>query len=175
MLRTMLLVLPSLVLGLVAGCGSPSNSASNAPAADPAAVAKYLLAEEPADAKSVVETKSTAKDGEEVTLVGRIGGSQSPFVADRASFTIVDTTLVPCSERPGDSCPTPWDYCCDTDQLPKATAVVKVVDAEGKTVAVDAKRGLGMKELQTVIVKGTAKRDEAGNLTVLSPAIFVRK
>lgn len=32
-----------------------------------------------------------------------------------------------------------------------------------------------MKELQTLVVKGTAKRDEAGNLTVLVPAVFVKK
>jgi hypothetical protein len=120
----------------------------------------------------VLDAKASAQD---VTLVGRIGGSLSPFVSGRASFTVVDASLVPCSENPGDTCPTPWDYCCDTDKLPAATAVVKLVDADGATVAKDAKRDLGMKELQTVVVKGKAKRDEAGNLTVLAPAVFVKK
>ncbi len=51
---------------------------------------------------------------------------------------------------------------------------MKVVDASGKTVATDARKLLGLKELQTVVVHGRAKRDEAGNLTVLTESLFVR-
>jgi hypothetical protein len=155
------------------GCGSSEKVAETSKPS--AAAEKYLLPDEPHDAQSVMATKESAKDGEEVTLVGRIGGSESPFVNGRAAFTLVDTSLVPCSEREGDSCQTPWDYCCDTDALPKATAVVKVVDEAGQTISLDAKKDLGLKELQTIVVRGKAKRDEAGNLTVTSPAIFVKK
>lgn len=169
------LTFPALVLGSLAlaiGCSSSSPTGNSA--SPPAGVAQYFLTAEPAAAKSVVDAKKSAQDGEEVTLVGRIGGSESPFVSGRASFTVVDLSLVPCSERPGDSCKTPWDYCCDTDTLPSSTAVVKIVDGEGKTVAKDAQKDLGMKELQTVTVKGKAKRDEAGNLVVLASAVFVK-
>ncbi|MBC7853919.1 MAG: hypothetical protein IAF94_10815 [Pirellulaceae bacterium] len=159
-------------MALAVGCSSKTPTASSAtPSAENA---QYFLTAEPAAAKSVVDAKKSAQDGEEVTLVGRIGGSESPFVAGRASFTVVDLSLVPCSERPGDSCTTPWDYCCDTDALPASTAVVKIVDGEGKTIAKDARKELGMKELQTVTVKGKAKRDEAGNLVVLTSAVFVK-
>ncbi len=166
----------SLLTGLClicVGCTS-SNNAGTAVTPSPEA-AKYLLSAEPAAAQAVAVAKKEVKDGDDVTLVGRIGGSESPFVTGRASFTIVDTKLVPCSERPGDSCPTPWDYCCDTNQLPASTASIKVVDESGKTLAIDAKSGLGLKELQTIVVKGKAKRDEAGNLTVLASGIFVKK
>jgi hypothetical protein len=162
-------------LVLAIGCAKTSSPSATSQSPDADTLSRYFLTDEPADAKSVVDAKASAQDGEEITLVGRIGGSDSPFVAGRASFTIVDTSLVPCSEKEGDSCPTPWDYCCDTERLPAGTAVVKIVEADGKTLAKDAKRDLGMKELQTVVVKGTAKRDDAGNLTVLSPALFVRK
>lgn len=165
-----------LLVGLVlnfAGCTS-SNNTGTAVTPSPEA-AKYLLSAEPAAAQEVAVAKKEVKDGDDVTLIGRIGGSESPFVSGRAAFTIVDTKLVPCSERAGDSCPTPWDYCCDTDQLPASTASIKVVDESGKTVAIDAKSGLGLKELQTIIVKGKAKRDEAGNLNVLASGIFVKK
>lgn len=172
MIRTQLFVVAGLV-ACVLGCGT--NSAPPAAAKPSVEAEKYLLSEEPADAQSVIAAKESAKDGEDVTLVGRIGGSESPFVSGRAAFTLVDTTLVPCSEREGDSCTTPWDYCCDTDQLPKATAVVKLVDDQGQTIAMDGKKDLGLKELQTIVVRGKAKRDEAGNLTVISPAIFVKK
>lgn len=173
MFRSQLLVLAGIV-ALGAGCnsGAPPTAAPPQPTA---AAAQYLLAEEPAEPKSVAEVKQSAQDGDEVTLVGRIGGSVSPFVSGRASFTVVDTSFVPCNEKDGDSCTTPWDYCCDTDRLPGGTAVVKVVDGAGKTIAMDAKQDLGMKELQTVVVKGRANRDEAGNLTVLATAVFVKR
>lgn len=52
--------------------------------------------------------------------------------------------------------------------------MVKIVDASGKPVATDARKLLGIKELQTVVVHGVAKRDESGNLTVLADGVFVR-
>jgi len=52
--------------------------------------------------------------------------------------------------------------------------MVKVVDATGKSVGTDARKLLGLKELLTVVVHGRAKRDEAGNLTVLADGVFVR-
>lgn len=128
------------IVALCIGCNSAdSPQAASQPSAE---TAQYFLAEEPAEPKSVAEVKESAEDGDEVTLIGRIGGSTSPFVSGRASFTVVDTSLVPCSEKEGDSCPTPWDYCCDTDRLPANTAVVKVVDEDGKTLPLDAKEQL---------------------------------
>jgi hypothetical protein len=51
---------------------------------------------------------------------------------------------------------------------------VKVVDAEGNVVKSDAKSLLGAKELQTVVVSGKAKRDEAGNLTILAKGVYIK-
>ncbi len=93
---------------------------------------------------------------------------------DKLRFMLVDSALKPCNENDDDGCTTPWDYCCDTDVLPASKAMVKVVDASGKTVAVDAKKLLGVKELQTVVVRGRARRDDAGNLTVFASGVFVR-
>ena len=111
----------------------------------------------------------------EIGAVGRIGGSTNPWVEGRASFEIVDSTLKACSDIPGDTCKTPWDYCCQTDKLPKSKALVKVVDASGTPVKSDARELLKLKELQTVVVRGKAKRDDAGNLTVLASGVYVRK
>lgn len=168
-------ILSCLLVSLIcAGCGSvdSTTSQSQAPSSD---AAKYFLKDEPAGAQSVAAAKKDAKDGDEITLVGRIGGSDAPFVEGRASFTVVDTSLIPCNERPGDTCDKPWDYCCDTDKLPGSTATVKLVDNDGATLPLDPKNELALKELQTIVVKGKAKRDEAGNLLVLAPAIYVRK
>ena len=68
----------------------------------------------------------------------------------------------------------PWDYCCETPKLKTSTALVKVVDDGGDVVKADAKQLLGVRELSTVVVKGKAQRDDAGNLTVLATTIFVK-
>ena len=45
----------------------------------------------------------------------------------------------------------------------------------GDLVKVDARELLDVKELSTVIVKGKANRDEAGNLTILASGVYVKK
>ena len=164
--------------GLLVGCGQTASTPAPAAKAPAPKIdgTKFVLAEEPADAKTVDEVREAAQDGDEIVIVGRIGGDRDPWVADRAAFLIVDPSRIPCSERTGDSCKTPWDYCCETD-LAKSKATIKFVDEAGKTLGVDARQLLiasNLKELQTVVVKGQAKRDEAGNLTVLASGLFVR-
>lgn len=164
---------------LMVGCSNSAmtetkvNVASDAPAAGtPSAEGKaFLLAAEPAEPKGVKQTRDGSKDADEITVVGRIGGDAKPWVEDQAAFMLVDLSLNYCADEEG--CPTPWDYCCSPD-LAENKAMVKIVDAGGKTVTTDARKLLGVKELQTVVVHGKAKRDEAGNLTVLADGIFVR-
>jgi hypothetical protein len=152
---------------LAAGCERPG---STAPGDGPgAASGQYLLAEEPGGAKGVVEVRKAARDGDEVVVVGRIGGSDKPFTG-RASFTIVDPVLEPCEE---DGCGDPW-CSTDPDELKEATTLVKFVDDHGRTRPDDAESTLGLKPLQTVVVKGRAKRDAAGNLTVLADGLYRR-
>ena len=160
----------ALFLSVTVGCSQTEKPVASIDAA----ASPYRLTTEPSDPKGVKAARASAKNDEEVNLVGRIGGDVDPWVAGQAAFMLVDSALKPCNENDDDGCTTPWDYCCDTDVLPASKAMVKVVDASGKTVAVDAKKLLGVKELQTVVVRGRAKRDDAGNLTVLASGIFVR-
>ena len=51
---------------------------------------------------------------------------------------------------------------------------MKFVDEQGKTLPTDARQLLGLKELQTVVIQGKAKRDDAGNLTVLASGLYVK-
>ncbi|MEW4488931.1 hypothetical protein AB1L42_12665 [Thalassoglobus sp. JC818] len=136
---------------------------------------QYVLTEEPADALNVIEARESTEADSEIVVFGQIGGSHEPFVDGRAMFTVVDDSLESCNEIPGDSCPTPWDYCCETPKLKGATALVKVVDANGEPVKTDARELLGVRELTSVIVKGNAQRDDAGNLTILASSIYVKK
>lgn len=159
-----------LALAMMAGCSqSPPAPTSTAKTPGVAPDATFLMPEQPANAQGV----GTALKGseEEITVVGLIGGSQDPFVADLAAFTIVDPSIPYCSKDEG--CPTPWDYCCKTNELKGNTALVKVVGADGNPVSKDARALLGVKELSKVVVKGKAQRDSEGNLTILAQKVHV--
>lgn len=159
-------------LALVTGC-SASDSTDLATAPKPSAEgARYVLATEPAAAVPVGTARETVQDTEEVTLVGRVGGSADPFVDGLVAFTIVDPKVPYCPDEEG--CPTPWDYCCKQDQVKENVATVKLVDDDGKIVTGDARQLLGIKELATVVVQGKATRDDQGNLTVTTSNLFVR-
>lgn len=138
-------------------------------------VTAYILDAEPAGAKDVITVREEAESDDEVVIVGRIGGSKDPWVEGRAAFSIVDTSLLACSDRAGDDCPAPWDYCCETDKLPDSIALVKFVDSDGRLLAASARELFTLRELQTVVVHGRAQRDDSGNLTVLADGLFVRK
>jgi hypothetical protein len=176
--RTFLFGLVGLIAAVVIiGCTKTEPAPKNSPdpKASEEAKAKYLLASEPASAKGVKEVKQQAKDGDEVVVVGRIGGSVKPFTG-RAAFTIVDVSFKPCNEIEGDNCQTPWDYCCDPpDQLAKGTVLVKLVDSSGKTLPEEAKELLTLKELQTVVIRGQARKGEDNSLSVVANGIFIKK
>jgi hypothetical protein len=138
----------------------------------------FVLASEPEGGMDVIAARDSVEDQADVVIVGRIGGGLNPWVEGRAAFQIVDPSLLACSDEKEDgepcSCKTPWDYCCESDKLPKAMALVQFVEADGTTVKADARKAFNLKELQTVVVKGKAKRDDVGNLTVLATGMFVR-
>lgn len=165
----MLLGTAMLTLGCSQGLDSQSTSPGKLPSGE-----KYLLASEPQGAQDVIHVRENAQDEQTVIVVGRIGGSENPWVEGRAAFSIVDLSLHACSDKEGDECQTPWDYCCETDVLPQATVLVKVVDDSGNLVAMDARELLQAKELQTVVIEGKAKRDEVGNLTVLAGGVYLK-
>jgi hypothetical protein len=135
---------------------------------------KFLLTAEPDGAMDVIAARENTTDGDDVVIVGRIGGSVNPWIDGRAAFSIVDGSLKACSDIPGDQCEKPWDYCCETAKLPTSMALVKVVDDNGDVVRTDARELLKLSELATVVVQGKAQRDEAGNLTVLASGLCVR-
>ena len=176
-MKSLLTTTLALIVGatFMSGCDTADEAASLPDRASAHVTgAAYLLDAEPAGAQPVIAAREAAKDGEEVVVLGRIGGDENPWTEGRAVFKIVDPSLHACSDIPGDACATPWDYCCEVTGLPAATALEKVVDEQGDLVKEDAKRLLGVKELDTVVVQGKASRDDAGNLTVLASGIHIK-
>lgn len=161
--------------GVICVAGCSQKTADDDPSKPTVDGSPYLLDSEPEGAKDVIAVRNESKDQDDVVIVGRIGGRMKPWGKDRATFTIVDHSLKACSDIPGDKCETPWDYCCETSKLKTGAALVKVVDKNGDVVKADARELLKVKELSTVVVKGKAERDDAGNLTVLATAVYVKK
>ena len=168
------IVTVALTTALFAGCGhSPSSKSEDRPVAS-AEGQKWLLKEEPSGAKNVTEVRASAGDAQDVVVVGRIGGSQSPLTKSLAAFLIVDVVAKPCNELPGDTCATPWDYCCEAD-LPGKTLPVRVYDDKGEIMATDARTLLGLKELDTVVIRGKTKRDASKNIEIVAEGVFVKR
>ncbi len=165
------LVMVGIVLAVGCNTHRESDSSRGGDVTTPMASA-YLAESEPEGAVPVGEARQATKDDESVTLVGLIGGSTEPFVDGLAAFTIVDPKVPYCP--PEEGCPTPWDYCCQTDAVKENIATIKVVDPSGNLVVGDARELLNVKELSTVVVEGKASRDENGNLTVAASKVFVR-
>jgi hypothetical protein len=134
-----------------------------------------FLKERPADAKPVRAAKESAKKGERVVLTGRIGGRVAPFVAQRSVFLISDPSLKACSERPGDNCPTPWDFCCESrESMAASLATIQILGPDGKPLKVTAENAGGMKPLTTITVVGTVREVGAGGAFVIdATGIFV--
>lgn len=168
-----------LVLGLTCwtlGCGEANKSNQSVPKSDFDA-SGYLAKAAIPDAKQVIAARKDSKNEQEITIVGRIGGSIDPWVKGRAAFSLVDSSIKACSDETPDgeacSCETPWDYCCETDKLKDATVLVKFVDEEGKVLKHDARAIFELTELQTVSIQGKAERDDSGNLTILAKKMFI--
>jgi len=107
------LVLVSLATGLsaLAGCAREQSTAFAPPASTTVDGSRYLLGSEPEGGAGVIKIRSQAKDQDDVVIVGRIGGSENPWVDGRAAFSIVDVSIKSCADIGSDDCPKPWDYC----------------------------------------------------------------
>ena len=158
------------------GCGG-SSTPETAVSATTAAIngEKFLLADEPDGAIGVIEARDTAEDGQPVVIVGRIGGAENPWVEGRAAFTLLDASMAVVADgeesEAGEIC---LEDCC-AEERGKCTTLVKVVDADGKLVAADSRKLLGVAEADTVVVQGTASKDDSGNFTVQAQGVFVRR
>jgi len=167
-----------LIVGIMIGCGKTQTDTTSK-VDNTINGSSFLLASEPEGGLGVKAARESVLDNDKVVVVGRIGGGLNPWVDERAAFQIVDPSLLACSDDKEEgescSCKTPWDYCCETDKLPTAMALVQFSDDSGSVIKQDARSLFNLAELQTVVVRGIAKRDDAGNLTIIADGLYVKK
>lgn len=146
--------------------------------------AAYLLKDEPSGARGVLDIRTDLEGREKpdesvsVVLVARIGGVEGyTWDPNRAAFTVQDVPAAEHAEseqspqHDAEDCP----FCrAKKKKLLASTALVQVVDSQGKVPPVDARKLLGLEEGQTIVVRGQAQIDGLGNLAVRAAGVYVR-
>lgn len=166
-----LLALSMIAAFLLSGC-DPGDETANSPAtgtAEPALPEGLVLASAPQGARSVAEVRASAQEGDQVVVRGVVGGREEPMAGNRAILTLLDETVKTCDQNPEDGCETPWDACCEPQELIAAnSATVQVVDANGSPL----KTGLGgiasLAPLSRVVVTGTFHPSPDGKSAVIN-------
>jgi hypothetical protein len=157
----------TLAVAVAGGCTQSSKPESGAVASD----ARYQLADEPEGAMGVVEFCESAQDGDPVVVVGCIGGGINPWVKGRAAFVLVDAAeSVEC-----DGACTDEDCNCRAIELADSIVVIKFLDRQGRVIEANAQALLGLEALDTVVVRGKAMRDKAGNVSVAADGVYIRR
>lgn len=163
---------------LLVGCkrAATSQTAGNSPAAAESSLPSSLwLANAPANAKPMAEVKKSAAVGQDVIVSGRIGGRKDPFVTGRAMFLLADRSLPSCTEKHGDGCPTPWDYCCETPETILAnTGVVQIVGADGKPLKLGLEGLHGLQPLREVVIVGEVS-NAGENVVINATGIYLKE
>lgn len=171
--RSTLFLLPL----LLAACGE-SSTTTNTPTPTtsvtiPASV--FTTTRAPA-AVTLLEAKATAKAGDRVSFVARVGGRAEPFTGNMAIFVVADPSLVSC-ELMGqeDHCPIPYDYCCeDPAKMVLGMATIQIVAEDGIPLGATAEGAGGLEGSKFVVIDGTVlEANDEGLFTVNANSIWV--
>lgn len=156
---------------LLASCGKKEASVTAPTVIAPSAALSAVLAAAPkGEPKHIHLIRTTAKPGDEITISGRIMGSEKPFVEGRAAFILGDPeVLTPCNENPDDKCSTPWDACCDSPEDKKrGTATIQIVGADGRVLKESVEGVGGLENLATVTVTGKVAEGSSADVLIVS-------
>lgn len=149
-----LLTLVMLAAGSSLGCNSSETSTTSAA---PDLRRQLLVQQQPADVQSLKSTYAdfpVDQELSEVTVAGRIyAQGMSPFDAKESVFTIMELP------KPGHNHEDPGDCPFCARELKNAKiAIVRVVDAAGKTYPQSAEALLGLTKNQDIVVRGNASQ-----------------
>jgi hypothetical protein len=171
-------IIVTLAIVSLASCSDSAPSPSKATPTTQAAVipAALFAGERPADAPDLASVKASAKKGDHVVFLARVGGKGQPFIDSASIFIVADPALLSC-ELMGeeDHCPKPWDYCCEESKtLKNGLATIQVLDTQGRPFARTAEGAGGLASLKYVVVDGTVSdRNDDGLFIVNADRIWV--
>ncbi len=152
------------------GCGATSATDGGQPSDEGR---QYILAEKPSGAIAVAAAKERAANPGEFVLLGHIdAGDVEPWEEGRASFYITDATITDHHHHAdGHECA----FCNGKKDPLETMAVVQILDGDGKVLAIDARKLLGLRKNQLVAVRGRGEVDDLGQLSVTASGIYVQR
>ncbi|MEM6674532.1 MAG: hypothetical protein AAF726_16920 [Planctomycetota bacterium] len=162
-----LLLLPVLLLVPAFGCSDAPAPPDSEKGASPTLPESFWATETAEGALDVLALREEDLAGRTVTVRGTV----KDFVEGLSAFVLVEDSFLSCDERPGDTCKTPWDYCCtDPEELARGTTFVEF--REGDEPGAWAVEGFhGIERLSEVFVSGTLAIDDADNLRLVATSI----
>ena len=165
----------SLLLVLIAFTGCAKSSEE--PAVSIAELkAKYILAEEPLGVLPVLAAvDELAEREQEIVVLGRIGGIKNPCDAKEAVFVMTDPSVDAAVGNSDHACGADCHFCQKPKKDLPTLAIVKLVDAEGKPYPYAPGQFADLVPDQMVVVRGKAKVDSLGNLTVAANGVYIRR
>ncbi len=109
-------------------------------------------------------------------MVGRVGGRDNPWIEGRAAFMMIDAAMTVVADgaesAENEIC---MDDCC-AGLRAECTTLVKIVDADGKPLAIDTRDLLDVKENDMVVVTGKVQRDDdEGIFTIAANSVYLRR
>ncbi|MEX2114943.1 MAG: hypothetical protein WD845_17250 [Pirellulales bacterium] len=138
---------------------------------------QFVLVEEPPGAATIADSREQAAADDNVVVVGRIsGGEVEPWADGQAAFMIAEA--LPADDGHADAAghdPTTCPFCRRRAEKANATALVQFNDEQGKLLAIDARKLLGVAKNQTVVVQGQGHVNDLGVLVIAAKGIHVRK
>ncbi|MBT4530511.1 MAG: hypothetical protein HOC27_04845 [Phycisphaerae bacterium] len=172
-----LLLITLTVLALVGCSAEETKQEATNPTAATSLPNSFFTTDRPVNVKDLVEVKKTAKKGDNVTFLARVGGRKnSSFVSSLSMMIVADPSLISC-ELMGEEehCATPEDYCCENrDKLNQGLATVRFLDNFGDAYPFSVDGDHGLKILQYVIVEGTLfDKNEDGLFIVDANQVWV--
>lgn len=126
------------------------------------------------NATAVATTEvAVATEPKSVVLLGKIGGGKLTWSRESAEFVISDPALdleahAACVD---DGCP----FCKDKSNAEAGRALVRLREASGNILNVDARKVLPVEEGQMVVVRGMASVNAVGQLVVDADGIYIRR
>jgi hypothetical protein len=157
--------------------------------------ARLRLAEEPKNVQQVLDVQKTlvslrskrdAGATEDVVIRGQIGGMPNvwpdlhpsfPWYEKQASFFLVDSKIAAqfAAHNKQHGGPDKCAFCQSlAERNANAIAVVNLVDDRGEIIRVDSRELLGLKENQTVVIRGKAKLLGGSMLVIDADGIYTR-
>lgn len=176
-MKPSILVVAVIAMCLLHAC-KPKESASAPDTVADSALEGYFSSEDLPDAQSIHVARVTAKPGDQITLKGEVIGREKVFVDGRAAFLLGDPEkLTSCDKKPGDACATPWDACCDSNEVKQsAIASIQILDRNGRVYPEGIRGVRGLRELSSITVRGVVDQaSTADNFIINALQIHVRQ